>query len=69
MSVLESHVDVDAAEFAANRAHHEGLARVLAERLAAVRQGGGRRAHERLRAQGKQTGYWRGASRPQGTST
>ena len=55
MSVLESHVDLDAAEFAGNRAHHEGLARVLAERLAAVRQGGGRRAHERLRAQGKQT--------------
>jgi len=55
MSVLESHVDVDAAEFAANRAYHEGLAAMLAERLAKVRQGGGPRAHERLRAQGKQT--------------
>ena len=55
MSVLESHIDVDAAEFAANRAYHEGLAGILAERLAKVREGGGPRAHERLRAQGKRT--------------
>ncbi len=55
MSVLESHVDVQSAEFQANRAHHEGLARQLFERLAAVREGGGPRAQRRHREQGKKT--------------
>jgi len=55
MSVLESHIDRDATEFAENRAYHEGLARTLAERLATVREGGGPRALERHRAQGKKT--------------
>ncbi|HYM69071.1 MAG TPA: carboxyl transferase domain-containing protein, partial [bacterium] len=55
MSVLESHVDVRSAEFDQNRAHHEGLAQTLAERLARVREGGGARARERQRAQGKKT--------------
>ncbi len=55
MSVLESHLDVHSAEFQANRSHHEGLARTLAERLAKVREGGGPRAQQRHRQQGKMT--------------
>jgi len=55
MSVLESHVDVQSAEFQANRAHHEGLARQLSERLAAVREGRGPRAQRRHREQDKKT--------------
>ncbi len=55
MSLLESHVDLHSAEFRANRAHHEGLARTLAERLATVREGGGARAQRRHREQGKKT--------------
>jgi acetyl-CoA carboxylase carboxyltransferase component len=55
MSVLESHVDVHSAEFQANRRYHEDLARTLAERLAKVREGGGPRAQERHRRQGKKT--------------
>ena len=55
MAVLESRLDLHSAEFAANRAHHEGLARTLAERLARVREGGGPRAQQRLRERGKKT--------------
>ena len=55
MSVLESSINLRSAEFEANRAHHEALARTLAERLALVRQGGGPRAQARLREQGKKT--------------
>jgi len=55
MSVLESHVDTRSQEFNDNRAYHEGLARALQERLARVREGGGPRARERQRAQGKWT--------------
>jgi 3-methylcrotonyl-CoA carboxylase beta subunit len=55
MGILESHVDTRSAEFQANRAHHEALARQLAERLAQVRQGGGARALRRQREQGKKT--------------
>jgi 3-methylcrotonyl-CoA carboxylase beta subunit len=55
MSVLASVVDVRSAEFEANRAYHEALARTLAERLALVRQGGGARAQTRQREQGKKT--------------
>src|ERR1700747_800782 len=53
MGVLESRVNRDSAEFQGNREYHEGLARLLAERLARVRTGGGERAHRRLREQGK----------------
>ncbi|HET9001283.1 MAG TPA: carboxyl transferase domain-containing protein [bacterium] len=55
MPPLESQIDTQSAEFAANRAHHEGLARTLAERLAKVRAGGGERAQRRQREQGKKT--------------
>ncbi len=55
MSILESHVDVESAEWEANRTYHEALARTLAERLAAVREGGGPRAQQRHREQGKKT--------------
>jgi acetyl-CoA carboxylase carboxyltransferase component len=55
MSILESHVDVESAEWEANRTYHEGLARTLAERLARVREGGGPRAQQRHREQGKKT--------------
>ena len=53
MPVLESAVDPRSAEFAANRAHHETLARTLADRLNRVREGGGPRAQHRQREQGK----------------
>src|SRR6516164_5642824 len=53
MPVLESAVDPRSAEFAANRAHQEALARTLADRLAQVREGGGYRAQQRHREQGK----------------
>ena len=55
MPVLESQVDTRSQEFAANYAHHEGLARLLAERLAKVREGGGPRAQRRQQEQGKKT--------------
>ncbi|HEX9245743.1 MAG TPA: carboxyl transferase domain-containing protein [bacterium] len=55
MPVLESQVDTGSQEFAANYAHHEGLARLLAERLAKVREGGGPRAQRRHQEQGKKT--------------
>ena len=55
MPTLESQIDTQSAEFVANRAHHEGLARTLAERLAKVRAGGGERAQRRQREQGKKT--------------
>ncbi len=55
MSILESHVDVESAEWGANRAHHEALARTLAERLRTAREGGGSRAQLRHREQGKKT--------------
>jgi 3-methylcrotonyl-CoA carboxylase beta subunit len=53
MRVLESGVDRESAEFQSNREHHEGLVRLLAERLARVKAGGGERPHRRLREQGK----------------
>src|SRR5437016_13031569 len=55
MPVFESQVDTRSQEFAANYAHHEGLARLLAERLAKVREGGGPRAQRRQQEQGKKT--------------
>jgi acetyl-CoA carboxylase carboxyltransferase component len=55
MSVLESRVDPASSEYQENYAYHEGLSRTLAERLAAVRQGGGPRAQRRHREQGKKT--------------
>ncbi len=55
MSVLESRVDVRSAEWEANRAHHAALARTLAERLRTAREGGGPRAKQRHREQGKKT--------------
>jgi acetyl-CoA carboxylase carboxyltransferase component len=53
MDVLHSNVDPNSAEFRANAAHHRVLAEQLRERLALVRQGGGEKARERHRAQGK----------------
>ena len=55
MPVLESQIDPRSAEYTANRAHHEGLAKTLQERLARVREGGGERAQRRHREQGKKT--------------
>ena len=55
MPVLESAIDTQSSEFAANRAYHEGLARTLAERVVKVRAGGGERAQRRQREQGKKT--------------
>lgn len=55
MPVLESQLDTQSAEFASNRAYHEGLAKTLRERLAIVRQGGGDRAQRRQREQRKKT--------------
>jgi 3-methylcrotonyl-CoA carboxylase beta subunit/propionyl-CoA carboxylase len=53
MDVLASQIRVDSPEYRANRAHMEALVRDLSERVAAARQGGGTRALERHRAQGK----------------
>ena len=55
MAVLDSQIDTRSAEFAANRAYHEGLARTLAERVTKVRAGGGPRAQRRHQEQGKKT--------------
>ncbi len=53
MSVLESHVDTESAEFNENQAHMDGLLGELRERLQAARAGGGEDAVKRHREQGK----------------
>ncbi len=53
MSVLRSHVKTSAAEFAKNRAHHQGLAAELRFRLDAVSRGGPPQAVELHRSRGK----------------
>src|SRR5512136_1642299 len=53
MSVLESRVDPESAEFRENRVRMDGLVGELRERLAAARSGGGREAVRRHREQGK----------------
>jgi acetyl-CoA carboxylase carboxyltransferase component len=53
VSILETRVDLSAAEFAANRARMEDLVAELRERLAEVAQGGGPEATERHRSRGK----------------
>jgi 3-methylcrotonyl-CoA carboxylase beta subunit len=53
MEVLETHVRPDSEEFRANAARMRALVEELRERVAAARDGGGVRAHERHRAQGK----------------
>ncbi len=55
MPILESRVDVGSAEFAANREYQESLVKILEQRLAKVREGGGERAQRRHRDQGKKT--------------
>jgi 3-methylcrotonyl-CoA carboxylase beta subunit len=55
MTAIRSLVRTDGPQFAASRRHHEALAAELRERLAAVRRGGGERAHLRHREQGKMT--------------
>ena len=50
MSVIESQVDTDAAEFRDNLAHMEGLESELRVRLAEARAGGGPEAVERQRS-------------------
>src|SRR5262249_10575491 len=53
MAVLESHVDVSAADFRENLAHMDTLEAELRSRLAAARAGGGEEAVRRHREQGK----------------
>ena len=53
MEVLESRIDFNDPQFAANAAHNRALAAELRERLALARQGGGERAHQRHSEQGK----------------
>ncbi|MCB0254743.1 MAG: methylcrotonoyl-CoA carboxylase [Anaerolineae bacterium] len=53
MEVLESRIDPNDPQFAANAAHNRALAAELRERLALARQGGGERAHQRHSEQGK----------------
>ena len=53
MEILESHVDTSSEEFRARVSHHEALAQELADRLAAVRQGGGAASRERHEKRGK----------------
>jgi 3-methylcrotonyl-CoA carboxylase beta subunit len=53
MDVLTSQVETASAEFAARRAHHEGLRKELRATLATIRQGGGESAQRKHRARGK----------------
>src|SRR5262245_10705011 len=53
MSVLESHVDSESAEFRENRSHMDGLLGELRARLQQARLGGGDDAVKRHREQGK----------------
>ena len=53
MEILESHVDPTSKPFRENVEHHEGLARELADRLAAVRGGGGEESRARHEKRGK----------------
>ncbi|HEY6359981.1 MAG TPA: carboxyl transferase domain-containing protein [Vicinamibacterales bacterium] len=53
MDVLDSHIRVDSPEFADNHARMTRLVEELKERLSAARQGGGPRALQRHRDQGK----------------
>jgi 3-methylcrotonyl-CoA carboxylase beta subunit len=53
MDVLDTHVRPDSEEFRANEARMSALVDQLRARLAAAREGGGPKAHERHRTQGK----------------
>ena len=53
MDIIESHVRADGPEFAANRARMQQLVAELREHLAQARAGGGQKALERQRQQGK----------------
>jgi 3-methylcrotonyl-CoA carboxylase beta subunit/propionyl-CoA carboxylase len=53
MQVLESRLQTDASSYLANRERMAGLLAELRQRLAAARDGGGARSHERHRQQGK----------------
>ena len=53
MDRLDTHVQVNSAEFRDNRARMSQLTAELKARLATVREGGGAKALERHRAQGK----------------
>jgi acetyl-CoA carboxylase carboxyltransferase component len=53
MDLIDSHIRTDAPEFATNRARMQRLVAELRERLALVRAGGGPKATERQRLQGK----------------
>jgi acetyl-CoA carboxylase carboxyltransferase component len=53
MDILESHVDVTAADFRENQTRMEQLVRELNDRRTLARQGGGAKYLERHRAQGK----------------
>jgi acetyl-CoA carboxylase carboxyltransferase component len=53
MDVLESHVDASSAEFCENKSFHEGLSRVLKERVARAREGGGAEARKLHESRGK----------------
>jgi 3-methylcrotonyl-CoA carboxylase beta subunit/propionyl-CoA carboxylase len=53
MDVLSSHIRADTPEFRANRQRMSALVAELCDRLAQARQGGGARAAERQRSQGK----------------
>ena len=53
MEFLESHLDVQSAEFQANAAHHRALAAELRDRMAAIKLGGGPELVKRHVARGK----------------
>jgi acetyl-CoA carboxylase carboxyltransferase component len=53
MDILDSHIDPSDERFQTNAAHNRALAAELRERLDRVRQGGGDRAQQRQREQGK----------------
>jgi acetyl-CoA carboxylase carboxyltransferase component len=53
METLETSISSTDPQFLANKKHHRGLAHILRERLAEVRQGGGEKYRKRHESQGK----------------
>jgi len=53
MDILETSISSTSSQFLENQKHHRGLANTLRERLADVRQGGGKKYRERHESQGK----------------
>jgi len=53
MEIIQTNLNPDSADFKTNRAHHQGLASELKQRLSKVREGGGEKYRRRQEEQGK----------------